>query len=185
MLIETENPACVGASVQVAVGCMGLAFGILGIEIPGGALVADMVQTNSRAVSLILDIVRQMDKLDDYTKVALDVRDILKVLYDEGIFSAALKESLKDKSWWEWSKMIAQINATVALWFIPGAGQAAFLLQAGLALIDAMDVIDGLKDMKKHCVSSKGKDGQKDQQPGGKPKKPGGKAQKGQGKAKK
>ena len=91
MLIETENPACVGASVQVAVGCMGLAFGILGIEIPGGALVADMVQTNSRAVSLILDIVRKMDNFDDMTKMALDVNDILEVLYDEGILSAALQ----------------------------------------------------------------------------------------------
>ena len=33
----------------------------------------------------------------------------------------------------------------MALWFIPGAGQAAFLLQASLALFDAMDVIEGLK----------------------------------------
>lgn len=39
----------------------------------------------------------------------------------------------------------------MALWFIPGAGQAAFLLQASLALFDAMDVIEGLKDMKKTC----------------------------------
>ena len=91
MLIETENPALVGASVQVAVGCMGLAFGMLGIETPSGALVADLVQTNSRAVSLILDIVRKMDNFDDMTKMALDVNDILEVLYDEGILSAALQ----------------------------------------------------------------------------------------------
>ncbi|CAK9002002.1 unnamed protein product [Durusdinium trenchii] len=161
MLIEAEDSEkCVQGAVQVSVGCLGLAFGILGLELPSGAIVADMVTTNQRALNAILDIVRNLNGLDDMTKNAMSVKDILAVLYNEGILSDLVKESLKDMNWWQWSKTVAQISMTVALWFVPGAGQAGFVLQVSLALMDAWDVIEGLRDVKNYCGQDNGGGGE-------------------------
>ena len=47
MLIEAEDPEkCVQGGVQMSIGCLGLAFGFLGLELPSGTIVADMIQTN-------------------------------------------------------------------------------------------------------------------------------------------
>ena len=94
------------------------------------------------------------------TKHALSVKDILAVMYNEGLF-AAVKESLDDMNWWEWSKAVAQISATVALWVVPGAGQAAFLVQISLALMDAWDIVAGLREMKNYWGQNHGGGGKK------------------------
>ena len=83
--------------------------------------------------------------------MASGLQDILKVCYDESIFSATMKNYFNNLSWWRRATMVAQVGLKAAVWFVPGAGQAALLLQISLALKDAWDIYSGVRDVKEHC----------------------------------
>lgn len=147
--IEVYGSRCVEAIVQVAGAAIGIAFGILGIETPSGSLIADAVQTNYRAVNAILDIVRAMDDADDAIKISRDVVDIIGVLYEEGVLTTAVKDSLKSQPWWRWSLMTAQILGTIAAWF--ASGGTGLAISIALVVMDSVDLIDGVAKVKKDC----------------------------------
>ena len=153
-LVDTYGTACVAAVIQVAVGSLGLAFGILGIPLPNGALVADLIQSKSGILDGIVGIVQKMEDLGDPKKIAMDLKDVVMFLYNKGIFKEALGAALHDMNWWKWATTVAQVGAQVALWFVPGAGQAAFLLQITVAVSHALGLVQGIRELQGACSKS-------------------------------
>lgn len=147
--LELYGAECVEGVVQVATATIGIAFGILGIELPNSGLIADSITSNVRVVNTILEIVRAMDDVDDAGKIAKDIFGIIRLLYDEGVLTAAIQDSLSSLGWWEWAVVAAQLTATVASWFVTGG--AGLVIQIALVAFDAVDLLAGVRKVQQDC----------------------------------
>lgn len=146
---ELRGDACVDGVGQTVVASFGIAFSILGIELPAGSLIADAVTTNIKLVDGIIAIVKAMDSFQNAGGVALGVAQILQQLYSEGVFSAVVTKALDKLSWWEWAVVSAQVAGTVALWFT--TGMASLVLQVAMVVLDAVELIQGMLAVQEHC----------------------------------
>lgn len=150
-VMELYGWACVTAVVQVGMASLSIGFALLGLELPGGDMVADTIKSNHVVVESLVDMSKlwNWDGAPDAMGMAWDVRSILKTLWDEGILSTAIDKAIKQYKWWKWAIMATQIFGTVGSWF--ASGGAAFALSVAMLVLDAYDLIDGIVTAAKEC----------------------------------
>ncbi|CAJ1331192.1 unnamed protein product, partial [Effrenium voratum] len=81
------SPECLQGSVDVAASTLSLTFNILGMTLPNGKLVADILQGNNVVVESIVDTVHEKQEATDNLSIAQKVWQVFQILHDEGIFS--------------------------------------------------------------------------------------------------
>jgi len=146
---STRSMACLGGVVNVVTGVLGLLFGIIGIEMPDGSFLFEAITSNAYVVDTLLSIVGGMDEKSDALTAAQNVKAIFVLLYEEGIFSLAVEESLKQLNWWDLLVVSAQVAAIVALWL--GTGGVAFVAQIALLVFDAVAIWEGVNVVRAEC----------------------------------
>lgn len=148
-------PECVGGVVKVAVSSLSLMFGILHLATPSETFIADLIQkSKSAVVERILSILHDGNsdssvRIENIENIALKVWRVFDILHEEGLFSQILEYTLKNLSWWKASLVIVRAAATVASWY--ASGTVLLLLQIGLAVPNAADLISGLKEVHAEC----------------------------------
>jgi len=153
---STLIPAeCVGGVVKVAVSSLSLMFGILHLATPSETFIADLIQkSKSAVVERILSILHDGNsdssvRIENIENIALKVWRVFDILHEEGLFSQILEYTLKNLSWWKASLVIVRAAATLASWY--ASGTVLLLLQIGLAVPNAADLISGLKEVHAEC----------------------------------
>ncbi|CAJ1394975.1 unnamed protein product [Effrenium voratum] len=81
------SPECLQGSVDVAASTLSLTFNILGMTLPNGKLVADILQGNNVVVESIVDTVHEKQEATDNLSIAQKVWQVFQILHDEGIFT--------------------------------------------------------------------------------------------------
>lgn len=148
-------PECVGGVVKVAVSSLSLMFGILHLATPSETFIADLIQkSKSAVVERIVSILHDGNsdssvRIENIENIALKVWRVFDILHEEGLFSQILEYTLKNLSWWKASLVIVRAAATVASWY--ASGTVLLLLQIGLAVPNAADLISGLKEVHAEC----------------------------------
>jgi len=139
----TRSAECIESVFEMVMGVLGLLFGLIGLELPSGGFVFDIVQTNHKLVDMLIDFARGASAADDPFEAAGVVKDVFMILHEEGIFSQVVGEALSQLSWWDYTLMSVQVAATVAAW--AGTGGAAFVAQIALGVFDAVSIFEGAR----------------------------------------
>ncbi|CAK9087555.1 unnamed protein product [Durusdinium trenchii] len=142
------SSACEMAVFKVGTSSANLILGILGVSTPSHQLMEDLLEKHTVVIQRIISVVQEKE-VQDNAGVALKVWQIFDILHEEQIFRKILEEDLKDMSWWQAALVIARVGATVASWY--ASGTALLLLQIGLAVPSAVDLVEGLKDVHGEC----------------------------------
>lgn len=147
----TRSLKCVSAVAKTVTSILVFLIGLLGLQIPGedaSKIVMEMI-TKSSKLEPIIDLLKEMNRTDDAGGLALVIAKIFRTLWDEGIFSKALKASLSTVRWWDYTLMAVQSAATVAAWV--STGGIALVATIGLSIFDAIDIFNGVKEVVKEC----------------------------------
>eukprot|EP00434_Breviolum_minutum_P021078 symbB.v1.2.018597.t2/scaffold1489.1/size143467/5 len=139
---------CFEGVFKVALNSVTLMFGILGVTTPSESFVSELVQAKSALIHRIVSVL-QDGHADSDAAIALKVWQVFDILHEEGIFSAILEHTLQNLSWWKASAIIVRVAATVAAWY--ASGTTLLLLQLGLAVPNAAELIEGLKEVHDDC----------------------------------